>query len=134
MTPQKPRRPKIFKHVLHTKVDDETYQKLRILLDQNPHNGMSNLLRAIITQRPVILHTRDHTFDNFLEELARLRAEIKSIGININQMTRKFNTYPEPHRKALYAKMAFQQYLAIEPKIDRVIGLITQVFKTWLQE
>ncbi|WP_431217177.1 plasmid mobilization relaxosome protein MobC [Puia sp. P3] len=109
MTSRRKSRPKILTHVLTTKVDDPTYRKLRSLLDQNPQNDMSRLVRAIITKQPVRVFTRDLTLDNVMEELSRLRTEIKHIGVNINQITRKFNTYPEPQRKAFYAKMVFQR-------------------------
>ena len=134
MKTQKKRRPKILTHVLTTKVSDSTYEKLKRLLDQNPQNDMSRLVRAILNNQPVRVFTRDLTLDNLMEELARLRTEIKHIGININQVTRKFNTYPEPQRKAFYAKTAFQEYLAIEPKIDRLIDIITPLAQKWLQE
>ena len=134
MKSQKKRRPKILTHVLTTKVSDSTYSKLKHLLDQNPQNDMSRLVRAILNNQPVRVFTRDLTLDNLMEELTRLRTEIKHIGVNINQITRKFNTYPEPQRKAFYAKMAFQEYLAIEPRIDRLIDIITPLAQKWLQE
>ena len=134
MKSQKKRRPKILTHVLTTKVSDSTYSKLKNLLDQNPQNDMSRLVRAILNNQPVRVFTRDLTLDNLMEELTRLRTEIKHIGVNINQITRKFNSYPEPQRKAFYAKMAFQEYLAIEPRIDRLINIITPLAQKWLQE
>lgn len=134
MTSRKKHRPKILTHVLTTKVDEPTYRKLRSLLDQNPQNDMSRLVRAILSNQPVRIFTRDLTLDNMMEELSRLRTEIKHIGVNINQITRKFNTYPEPQRKTFYAKMAFQEYLAIEPRIDRLLDIITPLAKKWLQE
>ena len=134
MKSQKKRRPKILTHVLTTKVSDSTYSKLKHLLDQNPQNDMSRLVRAILNNQPVRVFTRDLTLDNLMEELTRLRTEIKHIGVNINQITRKFNSYPEPQRKAFYAKMAFQEYLAIEPRIDRLINIITPLAQKWLQE
>ncbi|HVU96875.1 MAG TPA: plasmid mobilization relaxosome protein MobC [Puia sp.] len=134
MKTQRKRRPKILTHVLTTKVSDSTYSKLKHLLDQNPQNDMSRLVRAILNNQPVRVFTRDITLDNLMEELTRLRTEIKHIGVNINQITRKFNTYPEPQRKAFYAKMAFQEYLAIEPRINRLIDIITPLSQKWLQE
>jgi hypothetical protein len=131
---KKTRDDKALKHKLTTKVNEQTYLKLCRLLDQNPQNDMSRLVRAILNNQPVRVFTRDLTLDNLMEELTRLRIELKHIGVNINQITRKFNTYPEPQRKAFYAKMAFQEYLAIEPRIDRLIEIITPLAQKWLQE
>lgn len=132
--PSRKDRPKIFTHLVAAKIDDQTYRKLRRLLDQHPGNDMSNLVRTILTNRPVRIFTRDQTLDNVMEELTRLRTEIKHIGVNINQITKKFNTYPEPHRKAFYAKIAFEHYLAVEPKVNRLLDIVAQLAKKWLSE
>jgi hypothetical protein len=67
-----------------------------------------------------------------MEELSGLRKEIRAIGININQITRLFNTYPELKKKEFYAKIAFNQYVGLNEKIDLVLELITKLSKKWL--
>ncbi|GGA93149.1 plasmid mobilization protein [Puia dinghuensis] len=131
---KKTRDDKALKHKLTTKVNEQNYLKLCHLLEQNPQNDMSRLVRAILNNQPVRVFTRDLTLDNLMEELSRLRTEIKHIGVNINQITRKFNIYPEPQHKAFYAKMVFQEYTAIQPRIDRLIDIITPLAQKWLQE
>lgn len=120
------------KHLIITRVNDQKYAELQKLLHGNPKNDMSRLLRDILHNRPITVFTKDKTLDNVMEELAKLRSEIRAIGVNINQITRFFNTYPEPQRKSLYAKMAFQQYQAIEPKIDELFEIISKLAKKWL--
>src|SRR5882762_1866182 len=100
-------------HRLYTRVNDQKMNELQALLRQNPKNDMSSLIRDILHDRKVKVFVKDQTLDNLMEELAKLRTEIRSIGVNINQITRFFNTYPEPQRKAAYAKMAFDKYQAI---------------------
>ena len=95
---------------------------------------MSSLVRKILNNRPIRVYTRDLTLDNLMEELARLRTEIRAIGVNINQMTKLFNTYPEPQRKLLYAKLAFNEYLKIESKTDQLLTIISKLAKKWLSE
>jgi hypothetical protein len=94
---------------------------------------MSKLLRDILYHRPVKTVTRDITLDNVMEELARLRTEIMRIGVNINQITKIFNSYPERERKAFYAKLAFAQYSGIEAKVDCLLEIVGQLAKKWLQ-
>ena len=122
------------KHRLYTRVNDQKYQELVALLLQNPRNDMSSLIRSILHNRKVKIFIRDQTLDNVMEQLARIRGEIRSIGVNINQITRFFNTYPEPHKKATYAKMAFQEYLSIEPKVDELLLIISKLAKKWLSD
>jgi hypothetical protein len=120
------------KHRLYTRVNDRKLQELQALLRQNPRNDMSSLIRDILHDRKVKVFVKDNSLDNVMEELAKLRTEIRAIGVNINQITRLFNTYPEPHRKAAYAKIAFREYQAIEPKIEELLLIISKLAKRWL--
>src|SRR5882672_5146590 len=102
---------------IETRVTSKKFLEFQRILNENPHKDMSSLLRDILHERPVKIFTHDQTLDNLMEELGRLRTEIKAIGININQITRLFNTYPERSRKEFYAKTAFAEYQTLEPKI-----------------
>jgi hypothetical protein len=120
------------KYKLTTKVNEQTYRKLDALLKQDPLNDMSSLVRTILENRPVKVFTRDLTAADIVEELSHLRTEIGHIGININQITKKFNSYPEHQRKGYYTKLAFEEYLTLEPKIEHLILLISERVKKWL--
>ncbi len=122
------------KHRLYTRVNDRKYAELQKLLEGNPKNDMSQLLRDILHNRPIKVFTKDKTLDNVMEELARLRTEIRYIGVNINQITRLFNTYPAPHQKVLYAKMAFKEYQAIESRIEELLTIVSKLGRKWLSE
>ena len=126
--------PEELRYRLYTRVNEKKYKEFQALLAKNPQMGMSGLLREILHNRPVRVYTRDLTLDNLMEELAKLRSELKAIGININQMTRFFNTYPEIQRKVLYAKIGFKEYQAIEPKVEELLAIITQLAKKWLSD
>jgi hypothetical protein len=119
---------------LYTRVGHAKFAELKKLLDGNPANRMSRLLRDILYHEPIIVYTRDESLHIVMDELGKLRGEIRAIGININQVTRLFNTYPEPQRKTLYAKMAFKEYQALEPKINQLLEIISKLAKRWLSE
>jgi len=117
-----------------TRINQAKYQELKRLAEMTKDETISGLVRDIIHNRPIQVYTHDETMDLLMEELANLRGQIRSIGVNINQITRLFNTYPEPRRKEFYAKTAFNEYLQIEPKIDRLLEIISKLSKQWLSE
>jgi len=121
-------------HKITTYVNSQKYEELTAVLAKNPRKDISTLVRDILYNRQVKVFVKDQTMDNVMEELARLRTEIRAIGVNINQITRFFNTYPEPQRKATYAKMAFQAHQALEPKIQRLLSIISQLAEKWLSD
>jgi len=117
-----------------TRINQAKYQELKRLADMTKDETISGLVREIINNRPIQVYTHDETMDLLMEELASLRGQIRAIGVNINQITRLFNTYPEPRRKEFYAKTAFNEYLQIETKIDRLLEIISKLSKQWLSE
>jgi len=121
-------------HLIETRVTDKRFQELQGIISRNPNLNMSTLIRDILENRPIKVFTHDLTLDNLMEELANLRMEIKAIGVNINQITKKFHTYPETQRKEFYAKTAFSEYQALQPKIEQLLTIITKLAKRWLPE
>ena len=122
------------KYRVETRVNATTFKKLEAIVQKTQDKEMSGLLRDILTNRPIQVITYDKGLDIIMEELSLLRVQIRAIGININQITRYFNTYPEPQRKQYYGKVAFQEYQALQPKIERLMEIITQLSKKWLSE
>lgn len=121
-------------HELKTRVTTKKYEELQRILQQSPHNDMSALLRSFLHGRPIKTVTQDQTLSNVMEELASIRTEIKAIGVNINQITKRFHSYPDQQRKEFYAKTAFAAYGALEPKIERLLTIVSNLAKKWLSE
>lgn len=122
------------KHHLQTKVTTAKYNHLCALLNQTTDKDMSGLIRDILHNRVIKTVTHDQSLDMLMEELAALRAEIKAIGVNINQITRFFNTYPEKQRKEFYARIAFDKYQLLDEKISRLLHIVSVNAKRWLSE
>lgn len=121
-------------HLVWTRITDKKYQELVSVLDKTKDETMSGLVRKILYKQPVKTYVHDESLNMVMEELATLRKEIKSIGVNINQITRLFNTYPEQRKKEFYAKIAFREYVRIETNIELLLSIITKLSKKWLSE
>ncbi len=119
---------------IETRINTKKFAELEMILKQSQYKDMSKLIRSILYDRKIKIYTQDQTLNNLMEELAKLRTQIKAIGVNINQMTKLFNTYPEIHRKEFYAKIAFEKHLGIEDKIERLLSIISKLSQKWLSE
>ena len=121
-------------HLVWTRVNDKKFQELQGILIKAKNETLSGLIRKIIYKKPVKVFVHDETINIVMEELAALRTEIKAVGININQITRYFNTYPESKRKEFYAKIAIGSYVSMESKIEELLDIISKLAKKWLSE
>lgn len=122
------------RYVVHTRLAEKKYRELMELHSRTTGLNFSAFLREILHDRPVKVFTYDRSLDMVMQELVKLRTEIKAIGININQITRYFNTYPEDFKKQFYAKTAFNDYLAINEQVEQLLAIVTELSKTWLSK
>lgn len=120
------------KHLVYTRINDAKYAELKQLVIQSKTETISSIVRKIIYDRKLKVYKHDESVDLLLEELASLRGEIKAIGININQITKYFNTYHEMKKKEFYAKIGLKAFINMEDKMDKAIDLISIIGKTWL--
>lgn len=125
---------KRLQHLVWTRITDKKYQELQSILRKSKDETLSGLVRKIIYKQPVKVYVHDETINVVMEELATLRTEIRAIGININQVTRFFNTYPEIKRKEFYARIAFGSYVSTESKIEELLDIISKLAKKWLSK
>lgn len=115
-----------------TRIRNDKYQELSSIAKRTKDQTVSSIVRDIIHNNQVKVYTHDESTDLLLEELTALRSELNSIGVNFNQITRHFNTYPEEEKKRFYARIGFEKYQQVETKIDRLLELISILCKKWL--
>jgi hypothetical protein len=117
-----------------TKVTKTKYNELEGIAAKTKGETISSIVRKILQDRPVKVYNHDETLDILMEELAANRAEIRSIGININQMAKLFNTYSDIKVKAMYAKNGYERYLLLEDRIEKLLSITEKLAVKWLSE
>lgn len=110
------------------------YLEIKAIVDKTKDESISGAVRKILSNRPIRILVHDNTTALLVEELSALRGEVKAIGVNINQMTRYFNTYPEDERKQFFAKIGLTKFIQMESKTDHLISMISELCAKWLSE
>ncbi|MBT2563745.1 mobilization protein [Pedobacter sp. ISL-68] len=133
-------RPKIkkeeekLKHYIRIRVDEQTLKRLNKMQKSSDCKGLSQLARKILMQEPVQIFHRDISMNGPMEELAMIRKEIRSIGININQQTYHFHISPSKAARMFYAERTKELYEKIEIKIERLLEITDKLAGKWLQK
>jgi hypothetical protein len=117
-----------------TKVTKTKYDELEGIAGKTKGETISSIVRKILYDRPIKVYNHDESLDIVMEELAANRAEIRSIGININQMAKLFNTYSDIKVKAMYAKNGYERYLLLEERIEKLLSITEKLAVKWLSE
>jgi len=125
---------KLLKHVLRIRIDEKTFKRLEKLVATSDCRSPCAAARKIITGERINIFHRNDVMGEVMEELAMIRKEIRSIGININQQTHFFNASDQVSQKWFYVNRTLKQYKPINEKIERLLEIVNQLAIQWLQK
>ncbi|MGJ1333334.1 plasmid mobilization relaxosome protein MobC [Sphingobacterium siyangense] len=78
---------------------------------------------------------RDLSLQAPLEEMAMIRKELRAIGININQITRSFNSEKSSESaRAYYVMKVADLYQKVDLKVERLLELIGKLAERWFNK
>jgi len=101
------------------------------LLSKCQNQTMSALIRDILTDKDIVCKTHDETFDLVLDHMHCIQMEIHAIGVNINQVTRYFNSQRDPLRKKALVKKLEKQLAQTGEKVDALEKLLVKQVPKW---
>lgn len=116
------------------RLTEKQFKKLEKIRLKSDIKTMGEVVRRILNNRPIKLLHKDISMNQPMEEMALIRKEIKSIGVNINQQTYRFHISQSDTERAFHANKTAETYKTIEPKIDRLLSMISKLAEKWLQE
>lgn len=127
-------RDKLLAHPIIIRLTAAQYNKLEDIRQKSDHKTIGHVVRNILDHRPIKLLHKDISLNAPMEELAMIRKEIKSIGVNINQQTHKFHLSKNDTARYFHVHKTSQIYKEIEPKIDSLLLLVSKLAERWLQK
>jgi len=127
---QKERLAKIFS----VRVSERFYNRLEEIRKNSNCQYIGEVARRILYREEIIWYHKDASMDSTVAELALIRKELNAIGININQITRHFNSADTTNQKMLQALKVVEEYKKVGHKLDRVMDVTSEITKKWLQK
>lgn len=125
----------ILSHNLIIRVSQPLYEKLNKIQKESDCQSIAEVARKILSNQKIKCFYKDISMNEPMEELTSIRKELKSIGININQITRSFNQEKsaEIHR-AFYVMKVADLYKKVDAKVDKLLVLISKLTEKWLRK
>jgi hypothetical protein len=131
MAPYKYSKSDPLKLIISIRLPAEFYNKLE---EQRKHSNcqtISEFARKILQEKKIIWYHKDATMDAVATELAGIKSELRSIGININQVTRYFNSAKLPDQKIYQALKVLEEYQKVSNKVDNLVKIISELGQKW---
>ncbi|SEA14739.1 hypothetical protein SAMN05192529_10938 [Arachidicoccus rhizosphaerae] len=120
--------------VVSTRIREKKYEEFRKMMADSSIKTMSELFRHILENRKITLEYYDKTLDKVMLELADIRRELLSIGVNINQVTKRFHVQRWPDAMLMNAREIALLYQEVDLRIKELFDLITKIAQKWLPE
>lgn len=134
MSKKKTSEDELLRHNLIIRVNDSLHQKLNKLLAESDCQSIAEVARKILTNQKINCFYKDASMNEPMEEMALIRKELKSIGVNINQQTRYFNTCKTNAEKKFHSDQTVLLFTKVEGKVERLFELISKLAERWLQK
>src|ERR1700712_69923 len=78
---------------LHIRLTPDELQKISGNHQRTTSRELSAFARKRLLEEPLTYYTRNASMDKGLQELVQLRKELNAIGNNLNQQTKKLNSF-----------------------------------------
>jgi hypothetical protein len=125
-------RSKLFSRLVGARVTEKVYKRLENLRDHSNCATVGEVARKLISRKKIICYYRDGSLDDAVEELCIVQRELKTVGVNINQITRYFNSTTDARQKMLYAFKASDQNRRMDAKVDKLLDIVVKLSWKWL--
>ena|SRR6266498_225212 len=101
---------------------------------QTTEKNLSNYIRKVSLQKPVIVKYRNQSADDFLRDMLELKKELNAVGNNFNQAVKKLHILdkiPE-FRSWVTTNHSLQQSLI--SKVEEIKLRMNQLYEQWLRK
>lgn len=125
---------KLFTYPVRTRVTEKAFNRLEMLRQESNCSTIGELARKVLSNQEIKCFHIDRSLPAVMEELASIRKELKAIGININQLTRSFNSTRDENVKAFYVLKVSGLYKTVDAKVAQLLSIISRLSEKWLQK
>jgi hypothetical protein len=120
--------------IFSVRVSERFYNRLEEIRKNSNCQYIGEVARRILYREEIIWYHKDASMDSTIAELALIRKELNSIGININQVTRHFHSADTTNQKVFQALKIVEEYKKVGQKMERVMDVTSEITKKWLQK
>lgn len=120
--------------ILKVRMNSAEKNQLRKLQQLTTEKTVSNYVRKVALQKPVIVNYRNQSADDFLKDMLELTKQLNGVGNNFNQAVHKLHTLdriPE-FRNWIHEQQVLHKQVVQSIEVIRL--RMNQLYEQWLQK
>ncbi|SHL95658.1 plasmid mobilization protein [Mucilaginibacter sp. OK098] len=118
---------------LHIRLTPDELQKISGNHQRTTSRELSAFARKRLLEEPLTYYTRSASMDEGLQELVQLRKELNAIGNNLNQQTKKLNSFTATPGLGVMVDSVKLLREQLDAKLKEINNSINHLAKQWLQ-
>ena len=122
------------KELLKVRVSEREKMRLKTLQKQTTERSLSNYVRKVVLQKPVIVLYRNKSADDFLKDMLALKKELAGIGDNFNQAVHKLHLLEKIPEFRLWIQQNDGLQKSLVGKVEEILSRVTQLYEQWSQK
>lgn len=128
-----PEREKLLTEVVRTRISGKAYERLNSILQKSNCRTICQLARKILSSERIIVYNTDNSLEAPIQQLILIREELRSIGVNINQITHQFHLADSRQQKMFHALKVGEEYAKVGEKVEELVKMVAELGQQWLQ-
>ena len=118
---------------LHIRLTPEELKTISGNHQRTTSRELSAFARKRLLEEPLTYYTRNVFLDEGLQELVQLRKELNAIGNNLNQQTKKLNSFTVAPGLSVMVESLKPVREQVNKQLTEINSAINELAKQWLQ-
>ncbi len=119
--------------IIGLRLTTKEYQQLEKKWMASTCRKLSDYIRRIIFDKPIVTTHRNQSLDDLMTEAIRLRNELNNVGNNFNQAVKKLHTLQQiPEFRNWIIAYELDKEILLN-KVDQIKNNIQKIAEKWLQ-
>ena len=114
------------------RINQGELEQLKKLQQQSTERSLSNYVRKVALQKPVIIKYRNQTADDFLKEMVQLKKELNALGNNFNQVVHKLHILDTIPEFRSWVRLYKGLHESVRLKVQEINTKTCQLYEQWL--
>lgn len=116
------------------RVNEKELLQLKKLQQQSTERNVSNYIRKVALQKPIVVKYRNQSADEILTDLIKMKNELNAIGNNFNQAVHKLHTLDRIPEFRTWVMLYESTKQSVEKKVEEIKERMNQIYQHWLQK
>lgn len=109
-------------------------KQLDKLHKQSTERRLSNYMRKVLLQKPVVIQYRNQSADDFLKDMLALKKELNAAGNNFNQAVKKLHLLEKIQEFRVWLNLYENSRKVLLQDIEEIKLRMGQLYEQWLQK